>query len=52
MRPNAHASRMCWAAEDKGYLGKMATNPKTGELIYAASVVHDTNIDLLTLAKH
>jgi hypothetical protein len=26
-------------------------NPKTGEIIYVASVQGDTNIDLLTLAK-
>ena len=38
--------------QDKGYLGKLAVNPKTGEIVYAASVAHDTNIDLLTLARH
>ncbi|MBS0280162.1 MAG: PD40 domain-containing protein, partial [Proteobacteria bacterium] len=31
---------------------KMAVNPKTGEIIYVAAVQSDTNIDLLTLAKH
>ena len=30
----------------------MAVNPKTGEVIYVASVQSDTNIDLLTLKKH
>lgn len=30
---------------------KMAVNPKTGEIVYVASVQTDTNIDLLTLAK-
>ncbi len=29
----------------------MTVNPKTGEVIYAASVLRDTNIDLLTLRK-
>jgi len=29
----------------------MAVNPKTGEIIYVASVQTDINIDLLTLAK-
>jgi hypothetical protein len=29
----------------------MTVNPKTGEIIYVASVLSDTNIDLLTLAK-
>ncbi|HWF63978.1 MAG TPA: hypothetical protein VN685_05135, partial [Rhizomicrobium sp.] len=31
---------------------KIAVNPKTGEIIYVAAVQSDTNIDLLTLAKH
>jgi len=31
---------------------KMAVNPKTGEVIYVAAVQGDTNIDLLTLARH
>ncbi|MBV9550572.1 MAG: TIR domain-containing protein [Alphaproteobacteria bacterium] len=30
----------------------MAANPRTGEIIYVASVQSDTNIDLLTLARH
>ena len=30
---------------------EMAVNPATGEIIYVASASHDTNIDLLTLAK-
>jgi hypothetical protein len=30
----------------------MAVNPKTGEVIYVAAVQSDTNIDLLTLARH
>ena len=29
----------------------LAVNPVTGEIIYTAQVSHDTNIDLLTLAK-
>ena len=32
--------------------GGMAVNPKTGEVIYVAAVQSDTNIDLLTLARH
>jgi len=39
-------------AEDRRYVSKMTVNPKTGEIIYVASVLSDTNIDLLTLAKH
>jgi hypothetical protein len=35
-----------------GLQSKMAVNPKTGEIIYVASVQGDTNIDLLTLGKH
>jgi len=30
----------------------MAVNPVNGDIIYVASISHDTNIDLLTLAKH
>jgi Tol biopolymer transport system component/DNA-binding winged helix-turn-helix (wHTH) protein len=38
-------------AQQDGLQSKMAVNPKTGEIIYVASVQTDTNIDLLTLAK-
>jgi Tol biopolymer transport system component/DNA-binding winged helix-turn-helix (wHTH) protein len=38
-------------AQQNGLQSKMAVNPKTGEIIYVASVQTDTNIDLLTLAK-
>ena len=31
---------------------EMAVNPVNGDIIYVASISHDTNIDLLTLAKH
>ena len=31
---------------------QMAVNPKTGEVIYVASVQGDTNIDLLTMTRH
>jgi Tol biopolymer transport system component len=31
---------------------KMAVNPRTGEIIYVAAVQSDSNIDLLTLARH
>jgi len=31
---------------------KMAVNPVTGEVVYVAAVQGDTNIDLLTLARH
>ena len=37
---------------DVDLASKMVVNPKNGEIIYAASVQGDTNIDLLTLAKH
>jgi hypothetical protein len=30
----------------------IAVNPKNGELVYAAAVLRDTNIDLLTLVRH
>jgi WD40 repeat protein len=30
----------------------LAVNPKTGDVIYVAAVQSDTNIDLLTLARH
>ena len=39
-------------AQDGTFMSKMAVNPKTGEIIYVASVQRDTNIDLLTLTKH
>ncbi len=35
-----------------GLESKMAVNPRTGDIIYVASVQGDTNIDLLTLVKH
>ncbi len=38
-------------AISSGFAGTMTVNPKTGEVIYAASVLRDTNIDLLTLRK-
>jgi Tol biopolymer transport system component len=39
-------------ALDRFFESKMAVNPKTGEVIYVAAVQGDTNIDLLTLARH
>ena len=30
----------------------IAVNPKTGEVVYTAAVLSDSNIDLLTVAKH
>jgi Tol biopolymer transport system component len=39
-------------AQDGTFMSKMAVNPKTGEIIYVASVQRDTNIDLLTLTRH
>jgi len=38
--------------EDGRYASKFAVNPTNGEIIYVASVANDTNIDLLTLARH
>ena len=38
-------------AEDRNYKSMMAVSPKTGEIIYVASILNDTNIDLLTLRK-
>jgi len=38
-------------AEGLGYQSRMTVNPKTGEIIYVATVQSDTNIDLLTLAR-
>jgi hypothetical protein len=40
------------AANRSGLQSEMAVNPTTGDIIYVASVSHDTNIDLLTLARH
>ena len=37
--------------QDRFFESKMAVNPKTGEVIYVATVQGDTNIDLLTLAR-
>jgi hypothetical protein len=39
-------------AQDRFFESKMAVNPKTGEVTYVAAVQGDTNIDLLTLARH
>ena len=39
-------------APDRFFESKMAVNPKTGDVIYVAAVQGDTNIDLLTLARH
>ncbi len=39
-------------AQDRFFESKMAVNPKTGETIYVAAVQGDTNIDLLTMARH
>ena len=38
-------------AQQDGLQSKTAVNPKTGEIVYVASVQTDTNIDLLTLAR-
>ena len=47
-----HAAAYAPGAEIRGYLGKMAVEPKTGTIVYAATVVRDTNIDLLNLSRH
>ena len=39
-------------AQDRFFESKMAVNPKTSDIVYVATVQGDTNIDLLTLAKH
>jgi len=39
-------------AEDRRYQSSFAVNPTNGDVIYVASVVNDTNIDLLTLVRH
>jgi Tol biopolymer transport system component len=39
-------------ALDRFFESKMAVNPKTNEVIYVAGVQGDTNIDLLTMARH
>jgi Tol biopolymer transport system component len=38
-------------AQDRFFESKMAVNPKTGEVIYVATLQGDTNIDLLSLTK-
>jgi len=41
------------AQAQRGMLASgMSANPKTGEVIYAASVQSDSNIDLLTMSRH
>jgi hypothetical protein len=40
------------AMAQEGLQSKMTVNPKTGEIIYVAAVQSDSNIDLLTLARH
>ena len=40
------------AANEAGFLqSAIAVNPKTGDILYTATVGRDTNIDLLTLVK-
>jgi Tol biopolymer transport system component len=39
-------------AEDLRYQSSFAVDPTNGDIIYVASIVDDTNIDLLTLARH
>ena len=39
-------------AEGIGNQSRMTVNPKTGEIIYVATMQSDTNIDLLTLTRH
>jgi hypothetical protein len=40
------------ALTEQGQQSKIAVNPKTGEILYEAAVQSDSNIDLLTLARH
>jgi DNA-binding winged helix-turn-helix (wHTH) protein/Tol biopolymer transport system component len=39
------------AANRPDFQSDFAVNPKSGDVIYTAAVAHDTNIELLTLAK-
>jgi Tol biopolymer transport system component/DNA-binding winged helix-turn-helix (wHTH) protein len=39
-------------AEDLRYQSSFAVDPTNGDIIYVASIVNDTNIDLLTLVRH
>lgn len=39
-------------AEDLGYQSSFAVDPTNGDIVYVASIVDDTNIDLLTLVRH
>jgi Tol biopolymer transport system component/DNA-binding winged helix-turn-helix (wHTH) protein len=39
-------------AEDRRYPSSYAVDPTNGDIIYVASIVSDTNIDLLTLVRH
>ncbi len=39
-------------AEDRRYASSYAVDPTNGDIIYVASIVNDTNIDLLTLVRH
>jgi DNA-binding winged helix-turn-helix (wHTH) protein len=38
--------------EDRRYQSSFAVDPTNGDIIYVASIVNDTNIDLLTLVRH
>ncbi|HEX4507512.1 MAG TPA: hypothetical protein VH722_17420, partial [Alphaproteobacteria bacterium] len=38
--------------QGSGFQSGFAVNPVTGEIVYTAQVSRDTNIDLLTLARH
>jgi hypothetical protein len=40
------------AVNRDGFQSDVAVNPATGEIIYTAQISRDTNIDLLTLARH
>ena len=49
--PQAQSVQPGAEAQQNGLQSKMAVNPRTGEIVYVASVQTDTNIDLLTLTK-
>ncbi len=47
-----HAAGYAPGAQNRfGSQSTFAVNPKSGEILYVASVARDTNIDLLTLAN-
>jgi WD40 repeat protein len=50
--PSREIARAPGAVNRGAFQSDLAVNPLTGEIVYTAEVSRDTNIDLLTLARH